>query len=497
MTKSALVPLRSIAFLTAIALTITLCVSAIASTSQDRPLDDQDVADAVENELSYDGVVDVNSIEVNVVDGVVELTGICRNLLARERAAEIAELVKGVRSVTNRIVVKPLEMRSDDVVRADVADALLRDPATDAYELDVDVEDGTVTLTGEVDSWAEKELAERVVKGVRGVTGVDNRVSVYYEIQRPSHEIEAEIQRRMRWDVLLDDGLIDVAVDPEGNVTLNGVVGSAADKQRARVDSWVSGVSSVDVSNLAVEWWADDERLRDEKYAEKSDMEIARAIEDAALYDPRLSSFDVKTDVEGGWVTLRGIVDNLKAKRAAQEIARHTVGVLGVTNRLKVRPHDVEGDEVIEANVLDALVDHPTTDATDITVTVSDGRVTLSGSVASATERELAERIASGVAGVTQVFNLVTPRSRPSWVAMSPGLEMPTLSDEALEQRIRDEIFWSPYVDSENITVSVDDGKAILEGAVDNWFQYREVAENAFQGGARSIDNRLTVKETK
>jgi osmotically-inducible protein OsmY len=139
---------------------------------------------------------------------------------------------------------------------------LFNDPVTESYEVSVEAdEDGKVQLTGMVDSWQEKNLTESVVKGVRGVTAIENAIEIEFASRRLDTEIRPEIERRLQWDVLVDHGLIDVAVDA-GVVTLSGIVGSAAEKRRARNDAWVGGVKSVDVSGLTIERWARDEDLR-------------------------------------------------------------------------------------------------------------------------------------------------------------------------------------------------------------------------------------------
>ncbi len=197
--------------------------------------------------------------------------------------------------------------RTDAQISTDIVMALATDRATESYEIDVAVNDGVVTLTGTVESFAEKELAAKVAKGVRGVTGLTNDIDIDYEVERSDAEIKADIEKTLQWDTLVDDGLIDVQVD-NGQVRLTGTVGSAAEKRQARYDAWVAGVESVNVEGLDVDRWARDEELRKDKYVAKSADEIKDAVKDALLFDPRVSSFDVSVDVVGSTVTLRGTV---------------------------------------------------------------------------------------------------------------------------------------------------------------------------------------------
>lgn len=478
------------------ALVAVLLALGSLALAQDRELADQDIADAIENEFLFDRAIDLNQIDVNVVEGVAELTGTVRHVLAKDRATEIAERVKGVRSVSNRLEVVPSPTRSDSEVRSDVVQALLRDPATDAYEIGVAVAGGIVTLTGNVESWSEKHLADTVAKGVKGVVDTRNEIDIEFAANRPDSEVKPEIENRLRWDVWVDDGLIDVAVH-DGHVTLTGTVGSAAERRRAMSDAWVSGVRSVDVSGLEVEWWASDTELRRKKYAPRTDAEIERAVEDAALYDPRVASFNIEPDVQAGWITLRGTVDNLKAKRAAESVARNTVGVIGVTNRLKVRPVEQRSDVVVADEIEDALLANPTTDAYEILVSVNDGRATISGTVDSAYEKALAESVASGVKGVTEVRNLlVTPSDhtleRYPWSWTDSWVALP-LTDERIRDQIENEFFWSPYIDTDDISIEVENSVATLTGNVESWRAYRAATENAIEGGAQTVVNHLSV----
>jgi osmotically-inducible protein OsmY len=117
------------------------------------PLSDEAIADAIERELLMDRAVPVESVQVVSRRGAVELTGSVDNLLARDRATRIAEVVKGVRRVSNRIAVVPATTRGDDSLRQDIETALATDPAVAPYRIGVTVDRGVATLTGSVESW--------------------------------------------------------------------------------------------------------------------------------------------------------------------------------------------------------------------------------------------------------------------------------------------------------------------------------------------------------
>jgi len=467
-------------------------------------LDDAAIADAIENECRFDHSINVNNIDVEVLNGIAELTGTVNNLKAKERATRIAELVKGVRSVSNRIQVIPPKDLSDAEIKDRVFQALLRDPATDSYEIGVTVNNNVVTLTGRVDSYQEKMLSENVAKSVNGVVGLQNQIDIDYSTDRSDREIREDILQALKWNILVDDGLINVEVN-NGHVELSGIVGSAAEKSNAYFTAWVNGVQSVNNSNMEVQWWAHDADLRKNKYAGVSDEEIESAIYDAAIYDPRVVSFHMTADANDGWVTLRGTVDNLKAKMAAEKLAEHTTGVVGVTNRIKVRSDAAPSDEELTSEIKQALVNNSITEDWEIDVDVHSGIATLSGTVDSYLEKTEAQWAASGVEGVSEVNNTLQvnyPYSYYWWgyypyynlYVTPPANEALVPSDEQIKKKVASEIWWSPYVDRDQVTITVENGMVTLQGTVDSWREYRKAAENAWEGGAFQVSNELVVK---
>jgi len=443
---------------------------------------------------------------VQTVDGIVTLSGRVTNILAKERSARVAETVKEVRSVVNRVNVSPSQARSDDTIEADIKYALLADQATEAFEIDVSVENGEAKLEGTVESYQEQELVKQVAKGVRGVTEVDDQIEIDYATERSDSEIKKEIEAAFRWDTHLDHYLIAVTVD-DGKVGLSGVVGSAAEKRIAKNDAWVLGVTQVDTSQLEVERWARDDELRGQKYIVKSDSELQEAIEDALLFDPRVASFEVETEVDNGIVTLRGEVNNLEAKRAAEQDARHTVGVANVINRIKVRPEDAPSDTEIANAQRGAFLRDPYVERFDITTSVIDGTAYLYGTVDSYFEKRRAGHLASRTFGVVEVENfidsedvsptVVDPYVDPDFVDREVmedyEVRSPYLTDAELKDEIEDEIWWSPFVDSDEVTVTVDNGVATLTGTVDSWSERESATENAYEGGATLVDNEMLV----
>jgi osmotically-inducible protein OsmY len=219
-----------------------------------------------------------------------------------------------------------------------------------------------------------------------------------------------------------------------------------------------------------------------------SDEKVKQAINDAFLYDPRVWHFQIDVDVNNGSVTLTGTVNNLKAKKAAEENAQNTVGVWQVKNHIRVRPKDDWKDSEISENVRESLSLDPYIDRYDVIVSAYNGKVYLYGVVDTYFERYRAEDIASRVKGVVEVQNNLQ-------VDYTPSLSTETWKpDWQIEEDIRSELFWSPFVDSDEVIVNVEDGVATLTGTVDTWSERQDATENAFEGGAVRVVNNLDVE---
>ncbi len=442
---------------------------------------DVDITVAVEDLMRTNEEVPAHRIDVHTQDGIVVLEGTIHNLLAKNKAAEIAANVEGVRSVVNRIEVRPVE-REDTNIRDDVLMAFAMDPVAHRYAITVRLDDGHVSLSGTVSEHAEKELCEEIAKGVRGVKDVNNNITVDYVAERTDAEIQRLVERLLESDVRIDDGLVDVEAE-DSRVMLSGSVGSAAERSAAISTAWVLGVRSVDADDLSVEWWKRDSMIRADHERIRSDAEIEAAIGDALAEDPRVWSFDIHVASDDGSVDLRGTVDNLQARRVAEDIAGNTVGVTDVANHLRVRPQPLVTDaEIIDA-IETALDRDPYLEPFDITVTSRNGLVMLYGTVDTHYEKRQAENLAANVRGVVEVRNYLDVRT----VRFGRG-------DEALEADIRERLRWNPRIDSDRVEISVSDGVATFTGAVLTREAYDEAARIATDAGARAVVNRLEIR---
>lgn len=465
---------------------------------------DTTVKDAVTTELKKDKRIDQTALAVTARDGIVTLAGKVDNLFSKERATRVAEAVRGVRTVDNQLQVVT-EKRSDNDIQRDVASALAFDSATAKMPIHAQVRDGIVTLVGTVHSWQEQQLAERIADAVRGVHFTRNTLVTTQAAKRTDSALIGDVQSRLAWDVFTEHDPITPTVK-DGKVTLSGTVGSAAEKRRAARDAWVDGVTGVDAKALVVNTASPpDKNLRPS--STKSDGAIALAIKTAALYDPRVKAFNVNPDVKDGVVTLTGTVDTLNAKMTAEELARDTVGVRDVKDQLVARSQQPVSDRTLEDRVKGALLFDPLADAHNIFVSVKDGRVKLTGAVGTFFEKAEAFDVASRIAGITSVDDGITVTDQVIPYVYSAFIDpyvpyvenwyvvaiRPSGSDADIQNRIKSEIAWSPFVELSDVNVAVSNGKATLTGTVHSPLERAAAERCAVEAGAVAVDNELKV----
>ena len=210
--------------------------------------------------------------------------------------------------------------KSDSVLKQDVNNELTWDPSVKATQVGVAVKDGVVTLTGHLDTYAEKEAAMRAVRRVAGVKAIAVEV-----------------------DVKL-----------------------SADHKRG-------------------------------------DTDIANSAEAALKWNTSVPIDAVRLTVEHGWVTLQGEVEWDFQRRSAEKAIRSLMGVVGVSNEIKLKPKPQATD--LSRKIEDALKRQALRDAQRIKIGVDGTTVTLSGTVHSWHEREAAQGVVWSAPGVRAVIN--------------------------------------------------------------------------------------------
>lgn len=459
---------------------------------------DLDIGRAIEHQMKIQKGISDHLIDVVVDDGIVTLNGSVESLLSKQRAEDVCKAVRGVRAVINNLNVSAYDI-SDSELLSDVENALLRDPATESFDVTIEIKDGKAKVTGGVKSWKEKQLVENVIKGIRGIQSVINELRFDKDTLRSDDEIKEDIRQALRWDIRVDDGLIVIDVD-NGHVELSGIVGSLSEKSRAEGITWECGISTLNTENLHVERWARDEDLRKDKYVTKSNDDIRAAVQDAFFRDPRVGSFLLDVSVDDGVVRLEGTVDNLKSKLAAEEDAANVVGVYLVRNHLKVRPKERMNDKQIEEEIRKALALNPYVERLNIKVDAYNGKVFLGGVAASNFEKNEAEETASKVKGVVDVESNINVYSALSKQEKSyqfdpySHLNILTKPDDQIKEDFHNLIWWTPFVNEEQIDAKVEDSEITLTGKVDNMREKYVADICAYQSGAEKVKNNIVVE---
>lgn len=457
---------------------------------------DADITTAIERLFTTQKGLNEHSLDVATHEGLVTLTGFADNLLARQRAEEIALAVRGVRGVTSTVAVQATDLPDADLQR-DVCRALADDPATAGYQVHCTVAGGVVTLTGMVQSWAERQLVLRVLQGVRGVTTfVTERLTIQKgEIMNSDTEITTQIRELLDWDIRVNSALVEVRTK-EHVVHLSGTVGTATEKDHIVALAYQTGATRVDARDLFVAYWALGSELRRDKFAPRANEAMVEAVRLAIYRNPRVHCSETLVQAHEGVVTLAGTVSNLRARQEAERDARHIVGVHDVHNLLKIRPQRLVPDADIRQTILAALARDPYVGHLHFAVSVRQGQATVQGLVGDAFERERAGDVAAGASGVLAVTNraVLPAEARPE--ELSAGRPDGPNPDHALASRIRQRHFWSASLHDQDIEVQVSHGRATLSGTVDTWPERQQAATDAYECGARDVNNHLRVLST-
>ncbi|HZD59222.1 MAG TPA: BON domain-containing protein, partial [Anaerolineae bacterium] len=146
---------------------------------------DEEITEDVRKNLELDAWVDETRISTETIDGVVFLRGTVNSRVEKQEAENDARWIAGVIDVVNHLTVKPEMKIADAEVARDVRAALLKNTRLDLTEMNVDVSDGIVTLTGEVPNFTQKRIAEYVAFSVPGVVDVLNELHVH-GVKRPA-----------------------------------------------------------------------------------------------------------------------------------------------------------------------------------------------------------------------------------------------------------------------------------------------------------------------
>jgi osmotically-inducible protein OsmY len=217
-------------------------------------------------------------------------------------------------------------------------------------------------------------------------------------------QIHRDVTDELKWDVRLRQSVVEVnvAVDA-GIVTLRGTVDTWSTRFAAqRAAHRVGGV--LDVAN--------DIRVQVATSSHQVDTDVTKAVRKALEWDVLVPDERVHTTVSDGVVTMEGNVEYRSQHDEAARAIRNLPGVRDVDNRIVVRPAvPCPSNSTVREAIKGALERHADHATRRVQVEVSEGRVILTGEVATWAERQAVEGASRGTPGVWGVDNHLVVRA--------------------------------------------------------------------------------------
>ena len=198
------------------------------------------------------------------------------------------------------------------------------EPSIDAAHVGVTANAGVVTLTGHVQSFAQKVAAERAAARVKGVKAVAEEIEVKlpYDMKRGDESIAQAAIERLAWDSSVPPNAVEIRVE-KGWITLNGEVDWQFQKE-ASAQAVRTLIGVVGVSNLI--------EIKPTVNADDVGRNITRALHRSWFYDPNT----IEVSAQGGKIRLTGHVTTWNARDLAGNTAWSAPGATFVENEIAV-----------------------------------------------------------------------------------------------------------------------------------------------------------------
>jgi osmotically-inducible protein OsmY len=216
-------------------------------------MNDKQLQQSVTEELSWDPSITSAHIGVTAKDGVVTLSGHVPSYWEKRSAEAAASRVKGVKAVAEEIKVQPLggNLWADDKIAELGLQNLASDVSVPKDRIRLTVENGCVTLTGEVDWNYQRTAAESDIHRLLGVVGITNEIKIKPPVQ--AYEVRQKIEKALQRVAAFEAGDISINTDG-GKVTLGGNVRNWYERNLVETAAWsVPGVTQVQ-DKIALSW---------------------------------------------------------------------------------------------------------------------------------------------------------------------------------------------------------------------------------------------------
>ena len=191
----------------------------------------------VQGAINWEPLLKQTKITVVAANGIVTLSGIVGSYIKKSQAEEIAKKIIGVKAVVEKIQVKfnTDDEKSDAEIAVEVLNALKANKDIPFDRVQIEVENGHVTMDGKLEWNHQREAAQKSASNVDGIKVLTNHIEI--ESDSPDDIEKGDIEQAIARNWAMNNQ--DVQVNVSGNkVTLNGTVHSFYQKEEAERMAW-------------------------------------------------------------------------------------------------------------------------------------------------------------------------------------------------------------------------------------------------------------------